>query len=106
MIWTSSPDEPADGDCDALTALVQEPRHLTCRLALRFVGHLNDAKNATQDSLIRIVTRLGTLRTPLEVHDLGLHGGFARPARDASTPGRILGQGTQGIRRVPRLGNG
>lgn len=60
MMWTSSPDEPPDGDCDTLTALVQEPRHLTCRLALRFVGHLNDAKDATQESLIRIVTRLGT----------------------------------------------
>jgi hypothetical protein len=82
MMWTSSPDEPPEGDCDALTALVQEPRHLTCRLALRFVGHLNDAKDATQESLIRIVTRLGTFRTPVEVHDLGLHGGFARPARD------------------------
>jgi hypothetical protein len=58
-MWTSSPDEPPDGDCDALTALVQEPRHLTCRLALRFVGHLDDAKDATQESLIRIVTRLG-----------------------------------------------
>jgi hypothetical protein len=59
-MWTSSPDEPPDGDCDALTALVQEPRHLTCRLALRFVCHLDDAKDATQESLIRIVTRLGT----------------------------------------------
>jgi hypothetical protein len=59
-MWTSSPDEPPDGDCDALTALVQEPRHLTCRLARRFVGISTTPKDATQESLIRIVTRLGT----------------------------------------------
>jgi DNA-directed RNA polymerase specialized sigma24 family protein len=32
-------------------------------LALRFVGHLDDAKDATQESLIRIVTRLGNFES-------------------------------------------
>jgi RNA polymerase sigma factor (sigma-70 family) len=50
----------ADGDRDALTALVRELQHPMYRLALRFLGHPEDAQDACQEILVRIVTRLGT----------------------------------------------
>ena len=50
----------ADGDRDALSALVRELQHPMYRLALRFLGDPDDAQDACQEILIRIVTRLGT----------------------------------------------
>jgi RNA polymerase sigma factor (sigma-70 family) len=50
----------ADGDRDALSALVREIQHPMYRLALRFLGHPEDAEDACQEILVRIVTRLGT----------------------------------------------
>jgi RNA polymerase sigma factor (sigma-70 family) len=50
----------ADGDRDALTELVREIQHPMYRLALRFLGNPDDAQDACQEILIRIVTRLGT----------------------------------------------
>jgi RNA polymerase sigma factor (sigma-70 family) len=50
----------ADGDRDALAALVRELQHPMYRLALRFLGDPDDAQDACQEILIRIVTRLGT----------------------------------------------
>jgi RNA polymerase sigma factor (sigma-70 family) len=50
----------ADGDRDALSALVRELQHPMYRLALRFLGHPEDAQDACQEILVRIVTRLGT----------------------------------------------
>jgi RNA polymerase sigma factor (sigma-70 family) len=50
----------ADGDRDALSALVRELQHPMYRLALRFLGNPDDAQDACQEILIRIVTRLGT----------------------------------------------
>jgi RNA polymerase sigma factor (sigma-70 family) len=50
----------ADGDRRALSALVRELQHPMYRLALRFLGHPDDAQDACQEILIRIVTRLGT----------------------------------------------
>jgi RNA polymerase sigma factor (sigma-70 family) len=50
----------ADGDRDALTTLVRELQHPMYRLALRFLGHPQDAQDATQEILIRIVTHLGS----------------------------------------------
>ena len=50
----------ADGDRDALTALVGELQHPMYRLALRFLGHPDDAQDACQEILIRIVTHLGS----------------------------------------------
>ena len=50
----------ADGDRDALSALVREIQHPMYRLALRFLGHPQDAEDARQEILVRIVTRLGT----------------------------------------------
>lgn len=50
----------ADGDRDALSALVHEIQHPMYRLALRFLGHPEDAEDACQEILVRIVTRLGT----------------------------------------------
>jgi RNA polymerase sigma factor (sigma-70 family) len=50
----------AEGDRDALTELVREIQHPMYRLALRFLGNPDDAQDACQEVLIRIVTRLGT----------------------------------------------
>jgi RNA polymerase sigma factor (sigma-70 family) len=50
----------ADGDREALTALVQELQHPMYRLALRFLGHPDDAQDACQEILIRLVTHLGS----------------------------------------------
>ena len=49
-----------DGDKEALTALVQHLQHPMYRLALRFLGHPEDARDASQEILIRIVTHLGS----------------------------------------------
>jgi RNA polymerase sigma factor (sigma-70 family) len=49
-----------DGDKEALTALVQRLQHPMYRLALRFLGHPEDARDACQEVLIRIVTHLGS----------------------------------------------
>jgi len=49
-----------EGDRDALSELVREIQHPLYRLALRFLGNPEDAKDACQEILIRIVTRVGT----------------------------------------------
>jgi RNA polymerase sigma factor (sigma-70 family) len=50
----------AEGDRGALSELVREIQHPMYRLALRFFGNPDDAQDACQEILIRIVTRLGT----------------------------------------------
>jgi RNA polymerase sigma factor (sigma-70 family) len=50
----------AEGDRDALSELLRELQHPMYRLALRFVGHPEDAQDACQEILLRIVTRLGS----------------------------------------------
>jgi RNA polymerase sigma factor (sigma-70 family) len=50
----------AEGDRGALSELVREIQHPLYRLALRFLGNPDDAQDACQEILIRIVTRLGT----------------------------------------------
>ncbi len=50
----------ADGDREALSELVRELQHPMYRLALRFLGHPEDARDASQEILIRIITHLGT----------------------------------------------
>ena len=50
----------ADGDRDALSELVRQLQHPMYRLALRFLGHPEEARDASQEILIRIITRLGT----------------------------------------------
>ena len=50
----------AEGDREALSALVGDLQHPMYRLALRFLGHPDDAQDACQEILVRIVTRLGT----------------------------------------------
>jgi RNA polymerase sigma factor (sigma-70 family) len=50
----------AEGDREALSELVREIQHPLYRLALRFLGNPDDAQDACQEILIRIVTRLGT----------------------------------------------
>ena len=50
----------AGGDRDALTALVQRVQHPLYRFALRFLGHPQDAQDATQEILVLLITRLAT----------------------------------------------
>jgi RNA polymerase sigma factor (sigma-70 family) len=50
----------AEGDRGALADLVRGLQHPFYRLALRFLGHPQDAEDATQEILIRIVTHLGS----------------------------------------------
>jgi RNA polymerase sigma factor (sigma-70 family) len=49
-----------DGDGDALSALLRALQDPMYRLALRFLGHPEDAQDACQEILVRIMTRLGT----------------------------------------------
>lgn len=49
----------ASGDSAALSRLVEEVQHPIYRLALRFLGHPEDAKDATQEILVRLITHLG-----------------------------------------------
>jgi len=51
-----------EGDRDALEGLVSDIQGRIYGLALRMLWHPEDARDATQDILIRIVTRLGTFR--------------------------------------------
>ena len=50
----------SEGDREALSALVRDLQRPMYRLALRFLGHPDDAQDAYQEILIRIVTRLGS----------------------------------------------
>jgi RNA polymerase sigma factor (sigma-70 family) len=50
----------AAGDSEALSRLVEEVQHPVYRLALRFLGHPEDAKDASQEILIRLITHLGS----------------------------------------------
>jgi RNA polymerase sigma factor (sigma-70 family) len=50
----------AEGDREALSELLREIQHPMYRLALRFLGNPDDAQDACQEILIRIMTRLGT----------------------------------------------
>jgi RNA polymerase sigma factor (sigma-70 family) len=50
----------ASGDSDALARLVEEVQHPVYRLALRFLGHPEDAKDASQEILVRLITHLGS----------------------------------------------
>jgi len=49
----------AAGDAHALSGLVEEVQHPIYRLALRFLGHPEDAKDASQEILVRLITHLG-----------------------------------------------
>lgn len=50
----------ASGDAVALSRLVEEVQHSVYKLALRFLGHPEDAKDASQEILVRLVTNLGS----------------------------------------------
>ena len=54
--------EAAAGDAEALTVLLVEVQHPVYRLSLRFLGDPTDAEDATQEILIRVVTRLSSFR--------------------------------------------
>ncbi|GAA2045186.1 hypothetical protein GCM10009839_56390 [Catenulispora yoronensis] len=51
-----------DGDQDALTEVVRRVQDPVHRLAVRMTGRPADAEDATQEILIRILTRLATFR--------------------------------------------
>jgi RNA polymerase sigma factor (sigma-70 family) len=48
----------AEGDRETLSTLIRELQHPMYRLALRFLGHPDDAQDACQEILVRIVTHL------------------------------------------------
>jgi RNA polymerase sigma factor (sigma-70 family) len=50
----------AAGDSAALSRLVEQVQHPVYRLALRFLGHPEDAKDASQEILVRLITNLGS----------------------------------------------
>lgn len=50
------------GDADALEDLVRALQDDVYRLAMRMLGHPADAEDATQEILLKIVTRLGSFR--------------------------------------------
>jgi RNA polymerase sigma factor (sigma-70 family) len=50
----------ASGDSEALSHLVEEVQHPVYKLALRFLGHPEDAKDASQEILVRLITNLGS----------------------------------------------
>ena len=52
--------QAASGDSAALSRLVDEVQHPIYKLALRFLGHPEDAKDASQEILVRLVTNLGS----------------------------------------------
>jgi RNA polymerase sigma factor (sigma-70 family) len=52
--------QAAAGDSAALSRLVAEVQHPVYRLALRFLGHPEDAKDASQEILVRLITHLGS----------------------------------------------
>lgn len=52
----------AEGDNDALERLVAAVQDDVYRLALRMLWHPEDAADATQEALVRIVTRVGSFR--------------------------------------------
>ena len=51
-----------DGDTEALERLVAAVQDDVYRLALRMLWHPEDAKDAAQEALVRIVTRIGSYR--------------------------------------------
>jgi RNA polymerase sigma factor (sigma-70 family) len=50
----------ASGDRESLNQLLSEVQHPLYRLSLRFLGNPADAQDATQEILIRLMTRLST----------------------------------------------
>ncbi|HEX2048144.1 MAG TPA: RNA polymerase sigma factor [Acidimicrobiales bacterium] len=52
----------AQGDTEALESLVAAVADDVYRLALRMLWHPQDAEDATQEALVRIVTRVGSFR--------------------------------------------
>ncbi len=55
-------DRSRAGDGDALDGLVGAPQHDVYRLALRMTSHLEDAEDATQEVLVKVITRLESFR--------------------------------------------
>jgi RNA polymerase sigma factor (sigma-70 family) len=55
-------EKAAGGDSAALSRLVEEVQHPVYKLALRFLGHPEDAKDASQEILVRLVTNLGSFK--------------------------------------------
>src|SRR5882757_2097994 len=51
-----------EGDADALEGVVRAVQDDVFGLALRMLGHADDAHDAAQEVLIRIVTKLSTFR--------------------------------------------
>ncbi|MCI4666363.1 MAG: RNA polymerase sigma factor [Neomegalonema sp.] len=53
-----------EGGRDALEALVRATQRPVFNLAIRMLGHPNDAEDATQEILVKMITHLGDVREP------------------------------------------
>jgi DNA-directed RNA polymerase specialized sigma24 family protein len=90
-----------EGDRDALDSLVRALQGDVYGLALRMLWNREDAEDATQEILVRIVTRLSQFRFQSSLRtwvyrlavncllDL-LHERGARPIGDSSVPGLLI----------------
>lgn len=85
----------------SLSALVRRLQDPMYRLALRFLGHPQDAQDATQEILIRIVTHLGSFegRSRFTMDDHPQHDD-RRPLKAAAC--LAAGAGGEGRGRVLR----
>jgi DNA-directed RNA polymerase specialized sigma24 family protein len=83
----------AAGDRDALTELLREIQHPMYRLALRFLGNPDDAQDACQEILIRIVMRLGTFEGRSKFSTWVYTRGGPVALANAEAPLRVGGQG-------------
>jgi hypothetical protein len=72
--------EAQRGDAAALDLVVRAIRHDVFALAARMLGHPDDAREASQEILIRVVTKLAQFRRK-PIQDLGLPDCLQRPAR-------------------------
>jgi len=55
-------DKATSGDCDALESLIRAIQDQVFALSLRMLGSREDAQDATQDILVKIVTRLSQFK--------------------------------------------
>jgi RNA polymerase sigma factor (sigma-70 family) len=92
----------ADGDRDALSELMRRLQHPMYRLALRFLGHPEDAKDACQEILVRLVTHLGSFegrsRFTTWAYTVATRSLLRTKRRFVET----AVQGPRGVRRLPR----
>src|SRR5215468_10009046 len=88
--WETLVAHATAGDREALDELVRAVQHRVYALALRMLGNPDEAADASQEILIRVVTRLGTFRGeaafPTWVHRVASNYLLTARARRAERP--------------------